>query len=144
MASQRNGKKLLRYLTSREMVLYIFFGILTTAVNWVIYFILTDLAKMDVSLAYFIAWAAGVLVAFVTNKKYVFMSATRQWKALLFEAGTFAGGRVLTLLIGEVLTTVFVKHLGQSNLLWKFITTVIEVGGNWLISKFITFKKKAD
>lgn len=137
-------KKLWRFFTSRETLLYIVFGVLTTAINWAVYFVLTDLVKMDVSLAYFIAWAAAVAAAFVTNKKYVFMSGTRQWKALLFEVGTFVGGRVLTLLIGEILTTVFVGRLGQSNLLWKFITTVIEVAGNWLISKFVTFKKKAD
>lgn len=144
MTPQEKRKKLLKYLTSKELLLYIAFGVLTTVINWVIYFILTDVVKMNVSLAYFIAWAAAVFVAFITNKKYVFMSSTRQWKALLFEAGTFVGGRLLTLVIGEILTTVFVGYLGQSNLLWKFITTVIEVVGNWLVSKFITFKKKTD
>ena len=144
MTFREKMKKALSYLTSREMILYILFGVLTTAVNWVVYFALTDLAKADVSLAYFIAWAVSVLVAFVTNKKYVFLSRERQWKLLLFELGTFVGGRVLTMGIGEILTTVFVKQLGQSNLLWKFITTVIEVAGNWLVSKYITFKKKPD
>lgn len=144
MDSKEKRKKLLKYLTSKELLLYLVFGILTTAINWAVYFILTDAVKMNVSLAYFIAWAVSVIVAFLTNKKYVFMSSTRQWKTLLFEAGTFVGGRLLTLIIGEILMTVFVGHFGQSNLLWKFITTAIEVVGNWLVSKFITFKKKAD
>ncbi|MGI6284047.1 hypothetical protein, partial [Caproicibacterium lactatifermentans] len=71
-------------------------------------------------------------------------SKARKLKAVLYELGTFTGGRLLTFAIGEILITVFVKQMGQSNLIWKLITNVIEIAGNWLISKLITFRKKTD
>ncbi|HCC01210.1 MAG TPA: teichoic acid glycosylation protein [Ruminococcaceae bacterium] len=133
-----------KYLTSKEMILYIVFGIITTLLNLVVYFLLTDAVKMNKPLAYFIAWAVGVTIAFITNKKYVFESKVKKKKGILFELGTFIGGRLLTFGIGEVLITAFVVMLHQSNLWWKLITNVIEIVGNWLVSKYITFKKKTD
>ena len=140
LAATRLGK----IFATKEMILYIFFGVFTTGVNLAVYFVLTDLAKMYQPLAYTIAWVVGVAVAFFTNKKYVFESRAKKMKALLFEAGTFVGGRLLTYLVGLLLITVFVTNLHQSNLLWKLITNVIEIVGNWVISKFVTFKNKAD
>lgn len=144
MTTKEKLKAAWKYLTSREMILYIVFGVLTTALNLAIYFILTNIVKMDPSLAYFIAWLVAMLFAFVTNKKYVFESKAKKAKALLYEFATFTGGRLLTFAVGEVLITVFVKQLGQSNLIWKLITNVIEIVGNWLVSKLITFRKKTD
>lgn len=137
-------QKIWKYLTSKEMILYIVFGVLTTVINLVIYFVLTEVMAVNVSLAYFIAWVVAVAFAFITNKKFVFASKTKKSKAVLYELGTFVGGRLLTLAIGEILITIFVNMLGQSNIVWKIITNVIEIVVNWLISKMITFKKKAD
>ncbi|WOC33136.1 MULTISPECIES: GtrA family protein [Caproicibacterium] len=137
-------KALWTYCTSKEMILYIVFGALTTGLNLAVYFLLTEALRMDVNLAYFLAWVVGMLFAFVTNKKYVFESKTKTWTAVLYELGTFTGGRVLTLVIGEILIKVFVKTLGQSNVLWKLISNVVEIVLNWMVSKLITFRKKAD
>ncbi|ARP50635.1 hypothetical protein B6259_06935 [Ruminococcaceae bacterium CPB6] len=144
MATKEKIRVVWKYLTSREMILYIVFGLITTALNLAIYFVLTDIVLMDKSLAYFFAWLIAMLFAFVTNKKFVFESKARKLKAVLYELGTFTGGRLLTFAIGEILITVFVKQMGQSNLIWKLITNVIEIAGNWLISKLITFRKKTD
>ena len=57
---------------------------------------------------------------------------------------TFVGGRLLTFAIGEILITVFVSMLAQSNVLWKILTNIIEIVVNWLVSKMITFRKKSD
>lgn len=137
-------KKLWKYLTSKEMILYILFGVLTTALNLGIYYVLTELAHSNKALAFFVAWVAGMLFAFLTNKKFVFESRARTGRALLYEFGTFAAGRLGTFAIGEVLIICFVQMLGQNNMLWKVITNLIEILGNWVVSKFITFKKKAD
>lgn len=137
-------KKIWKYLTSREMILYIVFGVLTTVLNLVIYFVMTEGMAQNESFSYFIAWVVAVAFAFVTNKKFVFSSKTKRAKAVLYELATFVGGRLLTFAIGEVLITVFVSMLGQSNVLWKILTNIIEIVVNWLFSKMITFRKKSD
>ncbi|MCH4240248.1 MAG: GtrA family protein [Oscillospiraceae bacterium] len=137
-------KEVWKYLTSKEMILYIVFGVFTTALNLAIYFVLTEAMHTDEALAYFIAWIIAMLFAFVTNKRYVFESKTKARKAVLFELGTFAAGRLMTFAVGEAMIIIFVQHLRQSNVIWKLITNVIEIAGNWLVSKFITFRKKTE
>lgn len=137
-------KKMWKYLTSREMILYIVFGVLTTVLNLVIYFVMTEGMAQNESFSYFIAWVVAVAFAFVTNKKFVFSSKTKRAKAVLYELATFVGGRLLTFAIGEILITVFVSMLAQSNVLWKILTNIIEIVVNWLVSKMITFRKKSD
>lgn len=137
-------KKMWKYLTSREMILYIVFGVLTTVLNLVIYFVMTEGMAQNESFSYFIAWVVAVAFAFVTNKKFVFSSKTKRAKAVLYELATFVGGRLLTFAIGEILITVFVSVLAQSNVLWKILTNIIEIVVNWLVSKMITFRKKSD
>ena len=137
-------KKIWKYLTSREMILYIVFGVLTTVLNLVIYFVMTEGMAQNESFSYFIAWVVAVAFAFVTNKKFVFSSKTKRAKAVLYELATFVGGRLLTFAIGEILITVFVSMLAQSNVLWKIFTNIIEIVVNWLVSKMITFRKKSD
>ncbi len=137
-------KKIWKYLTSREMILYIVFGVLTTVLNLVIYFVMTEGMAQNESFSYFIAWVVAVAFAFVTNKKFVFSSKTKRAKAVLYELATFVGGRLLTFAIGEILITVFVSMLAQSNVLWKILTNIIEIVVNWLVSKMITFRKKSD
>lgn len=137
-------KKIWKYLTSREMILYIVFGVLTTVLNLVIYFVMTEGMAQNESFSYFIAWVVAVAFAFVTNKKFVFSSKTKRAKAVLYELVTFVGGRLLTFAIGEILITVFVSMLAQSNVLWKILTNIIEIVVNWLVSKMITFRKKSD
>lgn len=137
-------KKIWKYLTSREMILYIVFGVLTTVLNLVIYFLMTEGMAQNESFSYFIAWVVAVAFAFVTNKKFVFSSKTKRAKAVLYELATFVGGRLLTFAIGEILITVFVSMLAQSNVLWKILTNIIEIVVNWLVSKMITFRKKSD
>ena len=70
----------------RELIVYVFFGVLTTVVNWVIYTLLTTVLGMtsypEGSASYVlignaanaVAWIVSVLFAFFTNKRYVFKS----------------------------------------------------------------------
>ena len=66
----------------REVGSYLFFGVLTTIVNYVSYYALTRWLGMGVTAATAWAWALAVLFAFVTNKLWVFRSRTRGLAAL--------------------------------------------------------------
>ena len=137
-------KKIWKYLTSREMILYIVFGVLTTVLNLVIYFVMTEGMAQNESFSYFIAWVVAVAFAFVTNKKFVFSSKTKRAKAVLYELVTFVGGRLLTFANWGNTYHGVCLMLAQSNVLWKILTNIIEIVVNWLVSKMITFRKKSD
>ena len=57
----------------RELIIYIVFGALTTAVNYVIHFALRALGA-NYYLALSFAWAGAVLFAYITNKIFVLKS----------------------------------------------------------------------
>lgn len=65
-------KKLIQ--KNKEVIMYLIFGVLTTLVNIVVYYILNDLLHIHYMVANVIAWIASVLFAYITNRKYVFES----------------------------------------------------------------------
>ena len=95
-------KELFRKYVNRETVTYIIFGVLTTLVNYIIYYGLR-LLRVDYKIAEVAAWIGGVLFAFFTNKRYVFESRDYSPKVLLTEFWKFTAGRLITFLIGVVL-----------------------------------------
>lgn len=68
-----------------EVLSYLAFGVLTTAVNYVVYYAVTRFFNVGVVNATVIAWVISVLFAFVTNKLYVFKSLVRTLAAVLRE-----------------------------------------------------------
>ena len=57
----------------KELILYVFFGGLTTVVNWVGYWLLADLLCVPYLWATAIAQIAAILFAYVTNRIWVFL-----------------------------------------------------------------------
>lgn len=139
----------------KEIILYIFFGVLTTIVNFVIYFIMNALLGEDMYLvSNVIAWIGAVAFAYVTNKIWVFESKSRESKTLLREIGEFVSARLLSLGIEEAGLYIFVDLLKFSaysfsflrltitgDVIAKVIMQVIVVILNYIFSKFIIFKK---
>ena len=134
-------KELFRKYVNRETVTYIIFGVLTTLVNYIIYYGLR-LLRVDYKIAEVAAWIGGVLFAFFTNKRYVFESRDYSPKVLLTEFWKFTAGRLITFLIeyGFMLLTVDVLH--WNDLIMKLIISVVVVILNYVFSKLFIFKKK--
>lgn len=139
----------------KEIILYIFFGVLTTIVNFVIYFIMNALLGEDMYLvSNVIAWIGAVAFAYITNKIWVFESKSRESKTLLREIGEFVSARLLSLGIEEAGLYIFVDLLKFSTFSFSFlrltitgdviakvIMQIIVVILNYIFSKFIIFKK---
>ena len=132
----------------REQILYLFFGGLTTAVDWGISFLLyrfwidaySPIAGA-VHLADLFAWLAAVLFAFFTNRIWVFRSTRRGFRPVAKELMEFAGGRVFTLLIQEAIIAIFVTGLGWNKYLFRIPAAVLVIILNYIISKLFVFKK---
>ncbi|MBQ7474640.1 MAG: GtrA family protein [Clostridia bacterium] len=125
------------YERHREQLLYLFFGALTTLVNFLVFWLFSLL--IDPLAANVIAWFASVFFAFVTNRTWVFGSGN---KRVVAEGLAFAGGRLATLGAEELVLWVGIDALGWNAIPVKIAAQVLVLVGNYLISKFIVFRKK--
>ena len=139
---------LIRY---REVILYLIFGGLTTVVDWGLSFLLYhfwgDAIEAHVWLVHganVIAWGAAVLFAFITNRIWVFESKKKGFLPVLGELGSFAGGRVMTLLLQEAMFVIFFDILGINEFVVKVVAAVLVIILNYVISKLFVFRKKKD
>lgn len=135
-------KTLLHKLINRETITYIIFGVLTTAVNYVTYYLLYRFTALDAIIYNTIAWAVSVIFAFITNKLFVFESKKWAIRTVLREFFPFVGARILSLLLEEAFLMLTVNVLGMHELIAKIIISVVVVIVNYFASKFIIFRKK--
>lgn len=63
----------------REIIAYLIFGVLTTLVNIVVYFVASNLLGINYLISNFLAWFISVLFAYITNRAYVFESTSSQF-----------------------------------------------------------------
>ncbi len=129
------------YTRYKSILLYLFFGVVTTGVNFVVFLLLRRLCGMNELWANLLAWVAAVLVAFLTNRRYVFASAELA-KEKLLELCRFVGSRVGTLLLEEAAIFVFVTRLALYDVAVKAVVAVAVVILNYLFSRFLVFRKK--
>ena len=132
----------------KSVILYIIFGGLTTVVDWSVSFLLyylwgeaIDATPILLHGANVIAWVAAVAFAYVTNRIWVFESKRRGFVPIVCEIAAFAGGRVLTLILQEVIMAVFCTWLGLNEYLFKLVAAVLVVILNYFISKLLVFRK---
>ena len=136
----------------REIFIYGVVGVLTTAINYVVYFgvsrgaaavlgIAPDHAAMILA-AKIIAWAAAVAFAFWANKVYVFRSADWSKSTLRRELPGFVSARVLSLVFDAAFVEFAVHLLGMNDLIATLISNIIVIVLNYFASKFWIFRKR--
>lgn len=127
-------------ILTKEVILYIIFGVLTTLVNLVSFYVMNTFWKWNENLSNFIAIILAILFAYFTNKDMVFHSDAKNLKEKLQEFGKFILGRAFTMII-EFVGGLVLFNLPIPNMITKTGLTVIVVILNFFISKFFAFKK---
>lgn len=125
-----------------DVVSYLFFGVLTTFVNYIIYYPLYNLAGSSAALSNIIAWIASVIFAFVTNKPFVFKSHDWSAEIALPEFVRFVGCRLGSGLLETVAILVTVDWLCWNGNVMKLLVSILVVILNYVSSRMIVFKKK--
>lgn len=87
-----------------EYILYIVFGILTTVINFIAYFIFTKVIRLSTVTSNLIATAISIIFAYITNKLFVFNSKRNSIGELIRELIEFICARIFT----GLLDTLFV------------------------------------
>lgn len=129
-------KKISDKILNKEVILYLFFGGVTTVAN-IIVFKLLRIASLSLFISNSIAWVVAVLIAYFTNRKYVFDSKNDSKK----EFTSFIFFRILTLVIDMILMYLFVSLFKINDLISKIIVNVVVIILNYVFSKLIIFKK---
>ena len=125
----------------RSQLIYLVFGVLTTVVNYLIYFP-CDRLLHTAWLSNSIAWVFAVLFAYVTNKPFVFGSHDWSMKTVAPEFIKFVGTRVASLGVENLILLVTVDLLGWNRIGWKLFASVLVVILNYVGSKLLVFRKK--
>ena len=122
---------------TKELTTYIFFGVLTTIVNFITYFLFKGVFGIHYLISNIIAWFISVLFAYITNRIWVFKSKDDN---IIKEALLFYGGRVFSGAIDTTLMYVFISILMTGDLFAKIVVQVVVTILNYVFSKFLVFK----
>lgn len=120
----------------RETILYIVFGILTTAINFIAFYLFHIQFQMELILSNTIAWIFAVAFAFFTNRNIVFQSKGDKGK----QAFSFFTSRLISLLIENVLLIIF-HFLQIPAMISKFLVSFGVLTSNYVAAKLFIFKE---
>ena len=131
------------YKKYKEIVNYLIFGVLTTIISLAVYYLLAFTVidpknALLLQVANVISWVAGVLFAYVTNRKYVFDSKNED---KLKEFSSFVGARLVTLIMDMIIMYVGVTLMRGNDKIIKLISQVVVIVSNYLFSKIFVFRR---
>ncbi|MBR2877108.1 MAG: GtrA family protein [Clostridia bacterium] len=143
------------FIKHKELIMYVIFGVLTTLVNFFVFWLFTGILGEQLYLVNnAIAWVAGVVFAYVTNKLFVFESESWKLNVVAKEITGFFAARILSFGVEEGGMLLFISVLGfgekslqmfgfviTGQFLVKILLAVIVVILNYVFSKFLIFKK---
>lgn len=124
-----------------DILSYLFFGVLTTVVNYAVYLPCYNSLCLSATVSNCISWVVAVAFAFLTNKPFVFKSRDWSAKTVVPELTKFVGCRIGSGLAETVILLVTVDLLGWNGNIWKLVTSVLVVVLNYVGSKLLVFRK---
>jgi len=139
--------KIKKLLKNRELVMYIIFGLATTAVSFLTYYAARWVfAGVITTPSVITSWICAVTFAYTTNSLLVFESKAVSLPQIITEIALFYGSRLFTLGVEMALMFLLVDLTGISGGLYElgarvFVAVVVTVL-NYILSKIIVFRKK--
>ncbi|MBQ8304576.1 MAG: GtrA family protein [Clostridia bacterium] len=124
----------------KELILYGFWGVMTTLVNYVVYFVCLRFLSINYLISNVVSWICAVTFAYITNKIFVFNSKDWSPGKIKGEVIQFFLGRLLSLVVETVMLYVLVDGLSFSSEIMKVLTNLVVIAINYFISKFMIFK----
>lgn len=124
----------------KEPILYVVFGILTTVVNILVYYVASDVIQMHYLYANGVAWLVSVLFAFVTNKLFVFKSRSWRCRIIFAELVSFLLARTATGVMDMTFMWLLVDIVSVDEMLAKVGVNVLVIVLNYVASKLWIFK----
>ncbi len=146
--AEKGEGRLLKFLTGKELmakhkniILYFIFGVVTTLVNIVAYYICARLLRLGMARSNIAAWIFAVAFAYLTNRKWVFESSAAEWRMVIREIAEFFLCRLATGGLDLALMYLGCERMQLNDLFVKCLSNGIVILVNYIASKVIIFKK---
>lgn len=133
-------QNIIKKFLTKEVIMYVIFGVLTTLVNLIISFVLVGAFKIGGSIASAIGIVSSILFAYFTNRKWVFNTTAKGFAENLKEFWKFIAGRLVTMVIEQGGVMVLYDVLNMPFVPVKLSLTIIVIILNYIFSKFFAFK----
>lgn len=145
-------KDSIKSVLNKETLSYLFFGVLTTLVNYTTFVIgLIIFGEKNTLTVNTIAFIAATIFAYITNKIWVFNSKSWDIEILKSEIISFLGVRIISFLFEQLGLLICISIFNVGNyyifsmsgiMISKVILSFIVVILNYVVSKFFIFKDK--
>lgn len=137
----------LLHLTKYQKILtqlakFVIAGVITTAIDWAIYFALCHFLLMDPLIAQLFSFTASTAVSFYINTVWVFdttKSKTRRRLVAEFFFFSFCG-----LVMTEIMLYLFIDKMHINYMIAKIIATAVVMVFNFVTRKMFLEEKKMD
>jgi len=130
------------YEKKKELIYYLFFGVLTTVVGIGTFSFFVYAFQLNEHIANTLSWIAAVTFAFFTNRIWVFSAPTDSKSAFFRQLLSFYGGRLFSFGVEEIIIFIFITRLEYNELLIKILGNIVVLILNYIVSKLFVFKKK--
>lgn len=146
------------FIKYKELISYVFFGVLATIVSLVSFKIFDSLLGEKLYLiSNIISWLITVIFAYFTNKLWVFESKSWKVDVVVHELIGFFGARIFSLVVEEAGLWLMIDICNMDkisldifnfdingNMIAKVIMQVVVVVLNYVFSKLVIFKHKKE
>lgn len=129
---------LLRY---KSFIAYAFFGVCTTLVNVVAYYVCNTLLAISNVPSVVYSWFVAIVFAYIVNKLWVFDCRSYAAIVILREFCSFVTCRLLTGVIDVAIMYVAVDLCRQEPIFWKLIANILVIILNYIAMRFLIFIK---
>lgn len=130
------------FMKYKGVLAYCFFGVCTTAVNLIMYWMMAHVVGLTTVCSTIIAWFGAVLFAYITNRKWVFFSKRDSYVELFEEIFSFFVCRLATGILDWLIMYIFVELLLFNDMVVKICANTIVIVCNYIVSKFYVFKER--
>lgn len=127
-------------LKHRNLILYGLIGSFAASIDYLLFFVFTDIAELHYLLSNVISVTAGITISFLLNRKYNFKVKDKPFVRFL----VFITVGVFGLLLSSALLFVLYETLGIHPMLSKLLSIVVVVLLQFIANKHITFNVKGN
>ncbi|MEG0264930.1 MAG: GtrA family protein, partial [Erysipelotrichaceae bacterium] len=111
----------------KEVIMYLVFGVLTTAVNIIVYYVGDSVLHLHYLIANAIAWVLAVLFAYETNRRWVFNNGDKKQGGKFKEFTMFVSCRLFSGACDMGIMFVGIDLLVMNGLFVKILANVFVV-----------------
>ena len=130
------------YKIHKQKFLYVFFGLCTTIANFVAYLFASRICDLKPTISTLFAWFIAVSFAYITNRKWVFISNANRAFEITKETLLFYVARIATGIFEVGAMWLFAEVLRLYDIAVKVALIVLITIGNYILNKFVVFRIK--